>query len=122
MSVVAIGLGLPKHAQHYCGRIAPSLGNRCLSELSTEPYETWGLREGTLGSFVSPDFIKAGIRVARAGLMPEKPTGNFKMLPGTFIVDREGRVQFAHYSKHAGDHPAIPTLIEVGTALAQVTR
>jgi hypothetical protein len=52
-----------------------------------------------------------------AGLIPEAPTGDVRMLPGTFIVDRQGRVQFAHYSKHAGDHPEISTLLKATAAL-----
>lgn len=39
------------------------------------------------------------------------------MLPGTFIVDQQGIIQYAYYSQHAGDHPRIDDLIEAANAL-----
>ncbi|MBL8118364.1 MAG: hypothetical protein JNJ78_12595, partial [Anaerolineae bacterium] len=40
-------------------------------------------------------------------------TGDINMLPGTFIIDRSGVVQYAYYSKYAGDDPSIETLLQV---------
>jgi hypothetical protein len=39
------------------------------------------------------------------------------MLPGTFIVDKHGIIQYTYYSKHAGDHPDIADLIAVANPL-----
>jgi peroxiredoxin len=35
------------------------------------------------------------------------------MLPGTFIVDQQGIIQYAYYSEHAGDHPEVGELLAV---------
>lgn len=33
-------------------------------------------------------------------------------LTATFIVDRDGIIRYAHYGKHAGDHPDIADLLD----------
>ncbi len=44
--------------------------------------------------------------------MQGRPTGDVRMLPGTFIVDRNGLIQFTYYSVHAGDTPRIERLLK----------
>lgn len=110
LKVVAIGLGQPKHAQRYCGKLAPSL--TCLSNERSKLNRTYGLTEGSLLAITtSPSAVRNGMRAYRAGFRQGKSTGNVKMLPGTFVVDSEGIIRFAHYGKNAGDHVDIDTLL-----------
>ena len=61
--------------------------------------------------------LKAGFRAMRKGYVGGQPVGNVKMMPGTFIVDTQGRIAYTFYSNHVGDHPTIDDVI---TAARQI--
>lgn len=84
----------------------------CLTDETTGSHEKYGLRRGSPSETISFDLVKASVRALSRGHIQGKATGDPKMLPGTFIVDREGRVGYAHYSKHAGDTPRITDLAD----------
>lgn len=102
-------MGEPKHARHFCGKLAPRL--QCLTDSGTAAYAAYGLRQAGRGELASLELAKAAVRATAAGFLPGQPTGDVKMLPGTFIVDRTGIVRYAYYSAHAGDHPPIADLL-----------
>ena len=108
-------MGEPKHAERYCGQLAPSI--TCLTNETTMPYETYGLQQGKLGELMSPAVVVASVRALARGSSQGKTIGDAKMLPGTFIVDKRGIIQYAYYSKHAGDHPKIADLIVAANRL-----
>ena len=108
---MTVGLGEPKHALNICGRLAPSLN--CLVDGQKTAYAQYGLRQGTFSQLFSPAVIAAGARATMRGNTQGQATGDPKMLPGTFIVDQRGIVQYAYYSKHAGDHPEVEELLAV---------
>lgn len=109
---LAVGLGEPKHAEHWCGRLAPSIP--CFADTTNEAFYTFGLRQGTTGEALQNAF---GIAVASAkaltdGFTQGRATGDANMLPGTFIIDQKGVIQYAYYSAFAGDDPDIAELTE----------
>lgn len=108
-------MGEPKHAERYCGKLAPSI--TCLTNETTKPYETYGLQQGKLGELISPAVIAASVRALAHGSSQGQTIGDAKMMPGTFIVDRQGIIQYTYYSKHAGDHPNIADLIAAANTL-----
>jgi peroxiredoxin len=110
LPVVAIALGKPKHAVRYCGQLAPSIDCYCDDE-ETAVYTAYGLEQGSATRFLNPGLMKATVRAMAAGHRQGKATGDVRMLPGTFIVDGEGRIQYAYYSDHAGDHPDLARLL-----------
>ena len=115
LQVVSVAMGEPKHAERYCGKLAPSIA--CLTNETTMPYETYGLQQGKLGELMSPAAVVASVRALARGNMQGEPIGDVKMLPGTFIVDKNGVTQYVYYSKHAGDHPKISDLIAAANTL-----
>lgn len=82
-----------------------------------EVYKQYGLEQSSLRQLLSPGLAAASVRAMSSGHAQGKATGDVKMLPGTFIVDTHGRVQWAYYSDHAGDHPDIEEIIRVASAL-----
>ena len=110
LHVLAVGLGEPKHARRYCGKLAPSID--CITNEKTSMHRRYGLEELSVFSIAKPGLIAAGVRAGKNGHMQGKSTGNVKMLPGTFIIDQSGIVRAAYYSDHAGDHPNLTKLIE----------
>ncbi len=112
LGVLAIGQGKVRHAVRYCGRLAPNIA--CICNEGDELYLEYGLREAGWGDLITKAVpnLKAGLRAASRGHTQGATTGNIQMIPGTFIVDREGVIQVAHYNDYAGDHPNIPDLLD----------
>ncbi len=108
-------MGMPKHAQRYCGKLAPSM--TCLTDETTLPYQAYGLQQGNLAELISASVVVASVRALARGTMQGETIGDAKMLPGTFIVDQLGIIQYVYYSKHPGDHPKIDDLISAARAL-----
>lgn len=117
--LLALGLGEPKHAARYCGKLAPHL--TCFADTVNDGYYAWGLRQGTMSEFAAQSFnvLKASAKAMLDGQMQGAATGDAQMLPGTFIIDRDGIVRYAYYSKYAGDDPTIESLIQQAVALRQ---
>jgi peroxiredoxin len=110
LQVVAIGLGEPKHARRFGDTLAPSI--TCLTNEKPDLYDTYGIGRGNMLRLVAPDAIKAGARAASKGFTQGSATGDTLRLGATFIVDKQGIIQYAHYGKHAGDHPDLPKLVD----------
>lgn len=115
LQVIAVGMGQPKHARRICGRLAPGLN--CLTDESHEAYARYGLRQMRATEALSIGMLKAAGRALAAGHRQGQTIGDPRMLPGTFIIDREGIVRFAYYSSHAGDHPAVADLVRAAATL-----
>ncbi|MCA0455980.1 MAG: AhpC/TSA family protein [Chloroflexi bacterium] len=117
--LLAVGLGEPKHAERYCGKLAPHL--TCFADAGNDGYYTWGLRQGTMGELASNGFnvLKASAKALLDGHIQGTATGDAHMLPGTFIIDRDGIIRYAYYSQYAGDDPAIDVLVAEAASLRQ---
>ncbi len=117
--LLALGLGEPKHAERYCGKLAPHL--TCFADTVNDGYYAWGLRQGTIAEFAAQGFnvLKASAKAMLDGQMQGAATGDAQMLPGTFIIDRDGIVRYAYYSEYAGDDPTIDSLIQQAAELPQ---
>jgi peroxiredoxin len=115
LQIVGAAMGQPKHAERYCGNLAPSM--TCLTDETTLPYQTYGLQQGKLTELISPSVAAASVRALARGSSQGKTIGDAKMLPGTFVVDQQGIIQYTYYSQHAGDHPGIADLIAAANAL-----
>jgi peroxiredoxin len=111
LRLVTLALGEPKHAQRYCGKLAPHLD--CFASDNNEGYYAWGLRQGTTAEFMEHgmDVMKASLKALASGHIQGMATGDAHMLPGTFIVDTDGVIRYAYYSAYAGDDPTIETLV-----------
>lgn len=109
LRVVAVGLGQPKHARHFGQRLAPSV--ECVTNEEPVLHAAYGVERASLLRLVMPDAIRAGARAAARGHTQGEATGDTQRLPGTFIIDADGIVRYAHYGKYAGDNPDLPSLL-----------
>lgn len=109
----AIGLGEPKHARYFCGKLAPHV--TCHVDQDKKAYAIYGLRQAGLTEMMNPAMYMASARAIAGGHIQGEATGDTWMLPGTFIVDGDGIVQYAYYSQHAGDHPDINKMLRAWT-------
>lgn len=109
LKVVAVGIGEPKHAVHWCGRLAP--GATCLAAKGIDVHQAYGLDRSGLASLFNPKLYGNSLRAAAAGFTQGPATGDIAMLGGIFVVDRQGVIRYAYANEVAGDYPPIPEVI-----------
>jgi hypothetical protein len=110
LTCVAVGLGQPRHARRYCPALAPSTA--CVVGRGAEAHMAYGLARGRWHALAGGAVIAAGLRATGRGFRQGPPTGDTRLLPGTFVVDTAGRIAYAHYGAHAADHPDLETLLD----------
>jgi hypothetical protein len=117
LQLLAVGLGESKHAERYCGKLAPS--QTCFAATTNDPYYEWGLYQ-----FTARDMLANGLKLVVAtqkarsnGQTQGEATGDIAMSSGTFIVDTAGIVRYTYYGKYAGDDPDIDELLNAARAL-----
>lgn len=107
---VAVGIGEPKHAISYCGKLAPSLN--CLVNNTIEAHVAYGLRRGGWSTMLNPKLYTNSARAAQAGFTQGQATGDIAMLGGIFVVDQSGLIRYAYVNEVAGDYPPIPEILQ----------
>lgn len=119
LQVVAVGLGQPKHARHFGDKLAPSVA--CLTKEEPELHAIYGVERGNMLRMLAPDALMAGAQAAARGHTQGTATGDQQRLPGTFIVDEQGIIRYAHYGKFAGDNPDLTELLNGWREAAQTS-
>jgi peroxiredoxin len=115
LQVLAIAQGKPRHAERYCGALAP--GVSCLMDEGTQPYYAYGLQRGNISELASFQVAKATLRALSKGARVGKTIGDPTMMPGMFLIDQQGRIRYTYYSQHAGDHPRIASILAAAETL-----
>jgi peroxiredoxin len=90
----------------------------CLADPQRSAYRAFALRRGGPAELFGPRVLLRYAQAALKGHLGGVPAGDTRLLPGTFIIDRHGRVRYARYARHAGDHPPVEELV---AALRQIT-
>ena len=87
-----------------------------LADAGQDVYRAYGLPRGTLrqvaGPAVWPSALKALFRGGSG-----KAIGDIWQMPGAFIVDREGKIRFAHYPANQADRVSHDAIIATLDAL-----
>jgi peroxiredoxin len=117
LHIHAVAMGEPKHAARYCGELAPSLS--CLVNETSAPYNAYGLQQAGLGEFFNANVAKNGQKALQNGATVGQIIGDPRMMPGNFLIDQRGVVQWAHYSKDVSDHPTISEIIAAASTIAK---
>lgn len=104
MHVALITMGKPPEAAAFCR--AQRLPYTCLSDPARRSYRAFGLRRGTTADVMGPAPMLAGLRAASKGHFVGRPVDDVYQLGGIFLVNTDGRLGYARYSRHAGDQPA----------------
>jgi hypothetical protein len=102
--VLFVHQGAPADAETFFARYWPEA--RAIEDRSLRLYRAFGLGRGSMQALLGWGSLKAGLRAAKKGHLGGKPSGDVRVMPGTFLVADGDRVAFAHRAAHAGDHPA----------------
>lgn len=95
----------------YCG--GRGIPFECLGDPLREGYAEVGLGRGSLRQLMGWKVIRRGRAAYRAGGgQGSSQGGDVAQMPGTFVLDDDGRVVLSYYSTSAADNPEIPTLLD----------
>jgi peroxiredoxin len=84
----------------------------CLGDPGREGYRSVELGRGERKEFFGAKVVAGWARVARKRVIVGLPKGgDVAQRPGTFVLDREGRVVYAHYNKDSTDNAPIAELV-----------
>lgn len=114
--VVAVAIGEPVHAATFGRKVAP--GVTLFVSPDTAAHRAYGLRRGRPWEVVNVRTVVRGTQLAARGILPRVPTGDPFLLPGTFVIDRTGRVTYARYAADVSDNPDWTALRAAVTAAA----
>jgi peroxiredoxin len=102
--VVLVGLGRPEQAGEFCRRRAVPFN--CLTSPDRSAHRAYGLRRGSLNQVTGPAVWAPWLRNLVTGNAQGRfGQGDPAQLPGTFLVDTEGRVRYAHRGRRSNDNP-----------------
>lgn len=101
--VVAVAIGEPEHALRFGRKAAPNVD--LVVSPDTSAHRAFGMRRALPWEFAHPRAVVRGVQLAARGILPGMPTGDPFLLPGTFVVDRAGRVVYARYAADVSDNP-----------------
>ncbi len=76
----------------------------CLGDPSGEAYEAYGLGRGGIWKMVNPHILYRGMVAFFGGHRQRRPVGDRFRLPGAFIIDPGGRIQWVWRGRDAADH------------------
>jgi peroxiredoxin len=108
--VAVVTMATPEQAAAF--RASYRLPFRLLADPSCEVYRAYGLQRGSLWSVAGPVVWAAGLKsIVRhgAGL----PVGDPFQLAGTFVIDRDGIIRYAHRAANSASWPANAEVIAV---------
>ena len=89
----------------------------CLSDPKQDAYSAFHCPRGRLRDIIGPVmWWRAIMSLFRHGL--GRPRGDVTQLPGSFVIDRDGIIRFAHRSRHSADWASPQQLVDVLNSLA----
>ena len=90
-----------------------------LADPEQTAYRAYGLARGTLRQIAGPSvWLPALKALAKGGA--GKPVGDVRQMPGSFVIDRQGIIQLAHYPTHQADRPRLDDIVRVLQDLAKI--
>jgi peroxiredoxin len=111
-SVILVGLGSPEQAEAFCTHREVRFA--CVTSPDRSAHRSFGLRRGTHDQVAGPRVWLPWVRNQLAGLNQGRfGQGDVAQLPGTFVVDQEGIVRFAHIGKRSNDNPRNEEVLKV---------
>lgn len=117
--LAVITMGKFDETRAFCGERAP--GVSCYADPTQgDGYRAFGLQRGNALQLFGPAvwLQMARVTAGAEGVKAGKPVDDVQMMPGMFVIETDGRVRFAHYSKNISDYPSDATLLAALSATA----
>lgn len=95
-----------------------------LSDVGRAAYQAFGVVEGSYWETIGPPALFAQAKLALQGNVPSLPKSiaETKQLSGTYIVNTDGIVQFAHLASPSYNYPATDVYLDIVSQIGQHAR
>jgi peroxiredoxin len=107
--VVLITFTRPRNLRGFRHRLG--LAYPVLADENRSVYRAYGLGRGSWWRVWGLSTMRAYGRQIRAGHRPTRPEGDTLQLGGDFVIDRGGRITYAHRSTGPADRPSVDDLL-----------
>jgi peroxiredoxin len=111
VKVVIVGLGTPEQSEEFRKRF--QVPYKIISDPEKNLYRAFGLKQMSPMGFLSPSMIIKGFSTMAKGHGMGVPEGDVRQLPGVFVINTDGQIEFSHYAEDPADHPDPDTIIEI---------
>lgn len=110
-ALAIVGVGWPAQAADFLKRFP--LTFPLLADPDQEARRAYGVRSGNLGDLMGPATWTAYAQaIPRHGVTPATDRKEAALLPGTFVIDRAGRIHLAHYARSVIDWLPVDRLLD----------
>ena len=109
VKVVIVGLGTPEQSEEFKRKFLVPF--TILSDPEKNLYRAFGLKQMSPLGFLSPSLFAKSISTMVKGHAMGIPEGDVGQLPGVFIINTHGRIEFSHYAEDPADHPDPETIL-----------
>lgn len=112
--IVLVGLGTPERARWFCDD--KRLPFVCVADPDVSAHRAYGLKRGSLRQVLGPQVYLRWTKARILGDMP-LPTARLgedvMQMPGTFVIDVDGVVRYAHRNRDVTDNPPNEAILAV---------
>ena len=113
--VLAVTMGTPEQAAAFRAKLDAPFP--MLADAGREAYRAFGLKRGSVNQVLGPKtWLPLTKATFRAGV--GKPVGDVWQMPGTFVVDRQGIIRYAHYPANQSQRPSNEELLKTLESLS----
>ena len=110
-SLAVVGVGSPAHAADFLQRFPMTFP--LLADPDQAARQAYSVRSGSLGELMGPATWAAYAQaIPRHGVAPATDRQEAALLPGSFVIDRSGRIRLAHYARSVIDWLPVDRLLE----------
>jgi peroxiredoxin len=107
--VVLVGLGTPQETAAFKDQFKVPFA--MIADPQKRLFKAFHLKQTSLGGLLSVGMAVKGLSAMARGHGIGIPKGDVRQLPGVFIIDSGGRIQFSHFARDPADHPDPETLL-----------
>ena len=115
IDVVLVGSGSPEKAESFRHDFEVPFPIVCDPDCVL--YQKYGLKQMKTLDFFSPSLLVKSVKVLAEGYGHKSGQGSERQLPGVFIIDKGGKVRFAHHAADAADNPSPQEIIQAAATL-----
>jgi thioredoxin-dependent peroxiredoxin len=95
-------------------------GSSAPFEIICDPREKifalYGVAPGNIFQYLAPSVIMKAMKASRGGFRHGKKEGKEMQLPAVFVVNGEGKIDYAYYGKNIGDVPDNSVILNAARA------
>jgi len=111
VKVLIVGLGTPEQSEEFRKKFQVPF--TLISDHEKNLYRAFGLKQMSPLGFFSPSMIIKGFSAMAKGHVMGVPEGDVRQLPGVFVINTDGQVEFSHYAENPADHPDPDAILEI---------